>query len=232
MSELRLGKIPTTSVLRRISRLSRLADSGLFDQVWRHSSFGKAVNASTMVPQISRLLGGTMITVAPRRRNHAASGTQALRVGFHLHGQRDSIRDRLPQPLQVSHGRAEPPATPGEPPAAGSQAGLVRGPGRPHRSRASSDPRLSSSSARRHRQIGRRAPRPGDRNADRSLRVEPGHGDTRRDHRPVLAPAGAFGLMHPRCQFAGSHPTSGSGFPAHPGRARRCADWHGRRRAS
>ena len=32
----------------------------------------------------------------------------------------------------------------------------------------------------------------------------------------MLAQAGAFGLIHSSCQLSGSHPTSGSGFPADP----------------
>ena len=39
----RLGKMPTTSVRRRISRLSR--SLGLLDQIWRQISLGKAVKA-------------------------------------------------------------------------------------------------------------------------------------------------------------------------------------------
>ena len=46
---------------------------------------------------------------------------------------------------------------------------------------------------------------------------------TRRNRRPVLAPGRVFGLMQSHRQFAGSHPTSGSGFPAHLGRACRCS---------
>jgi hypothetical protein len=43
MIELRAGKMPTTSVRRRISRLRR--SLGLFDQIWRQTSSGNAVNA-------------------------------------------------------------------------------------------------------------------------------------------------------------------------------------------
>ena len=43
--ESRAGKMPTTSVLRRISRLSR--SRGLLDQIWRQIALGNAVNPST-----------------------------------------------------------------------------------------------------------------------------------------------------------------------------------------
>ena len=39
----RVGKIPTASVRRRISRLSRSA--GLLDQIWVHTTLGNPVKA-------------------------------------------------------------------------------------------------------------------------------------------------------------------------------------------
>jgi hypothetical protein len=48
----RSGKIPTTSVRRRISRFSR--SEGLFDQIWRQTSFGNAVKASRSARAASR----------------------------------------------------------------------------------------------------------------------------------------------------------------------------------
>jgi hypothetical protein len=86
--------------------VERVRDSRLPDEVWRHSQ--EVVNASTIVLQISDLLGGTMITVAAAAEPRLQRD-QGVADGLHHHGQRDSSRDRLPQPpLQVSHGRAEP----------------------------------------------------------------------------------------------------------------------------
>src|SRR3954471_6389294 len=48
----RSGKMPTTSVRRRISRFSR--SEGLLLQIWRQTSLGKAVNASTSGRACSR----------------------------------------------------------------------------------------------------------------------------------------------------------------------------------
>ena len=48
----RSGKIPTTSVRRRISRLRR--SLGLFDQTWRQTSLGNAVNARMSARAFSR----------------------------------------------------------------------------------------------------------------------------------------------------------------------------------
>ena len=52
MTASRSGKIPTTSVRRRISRLSR--SLGLLDQIWRQISFGNAVKARTSARAASR----------------------------------------------------------------------------------------------------------------------------------------------------------------------------------
>jgi len=52
ISEARSGKIPTTSVRRRISWLSR--SCGLLDQICRQISRGKAVKASTSARAVSR----------------------------------------------------------------------------------------------------------------------------------------------------------------------------------
>ena len=51
----RFGKIPTTSLRLRISRLSR--SCGLFDQIWRQCSFGKVVKArsSSVAPSSTAL---------------------------------------------------------------------------------------------------------------------------------------------------------------------------------
>lgn len=48
----RVGKIPTESVRRRISRFRRSV--GLFDQIWVHTSLGNVVNASTSARACSR----------------------------------------------------------------------------------------------------------------------------------------------------------------------------------
>jgi hypothetical protein len=48
----RSGKIPTTSVRRRISLFNR--SWGLLDQIWRQISFGNAVNASRSARAVSR----------------------------------------------------------------------------------------------------------------------------------------------------------------------------------
>ena len=48
----RLGKMPTTSVRRRISRLSR--SFGLLDHTCRHTSLGKLVNARMSARASSR----------------------------------------------------------------------------------------------------------------------------------------------------------------------------------
>ena len=48
----RSGKMPTTSVRRRISRLSR--SLGLFDQICRHTSLGNAVKARMSARAVSR----------------------------------------------------------------------------------------------------------------------------------------------------------------------------------
>src|SRR3954467_15310255 len=55
IAELRSGKMPTTSVRRRISRFKR--SLGLLDQIWRQISLGNAVNASTSGRAVSRWSG-------------------------------------------------------------------------------------------------------------------------------------------------------------------------------
>ena len=52
VSAVRSGKMPTTSVRRRISRLSR--SWGLLDQICRHAAFGNAVKAKMSARAASR----------------------------------------------------------------------------------------------------------------------------------------------------------------------------------
>jgi hypothetical protein len=79
MAASRSGKMPTTSVRRRISRLSR--SFGLLDQICRQISLGNAVNASRSSRAAwrwSATLGSLSATAAMRRSywacTDAASG--------------------------------------------------------------------------------------------------------------------------------------------------------------
>ena len=79
----REGKMPTTSVRRRISLFSR--SWGLLDQIWRQISRGKAVNArmssrasSRCVAAAGNLASSAVTTWACWARTEAASGCSKM----------------------------------------------------------------------------------------------------------------------------------------------------------
>ena len=86
--------MPTTSVRRRISRLS--GSWGLLDQICRHSSFGKLVNASTPGRAVSR-----SAATAGSFFSHGVD--HAVVLGFHGRGV-GLVIDRVQQGLHPRPG--------------------------------------------------------------------------------------------------------------------------------
>ena len=86
----RLGKIPTTSVRRRISLFSR--SCGLFDQIWRQISRGNAVNASRSSRASSRCVGGVGELGLDRVHDPGVLGVDRVGVGL-VEDRADQRRD-------------------------------------------------------------------------------------------------------------------------------------------
>ena len=100
MMDARSGKMPTTSVRRRISRLSR--SLGLLDQIWRQISFGNAVKARDVGPGALEVLGHRRELLTQGVDDPVELGVHRLGVGLVV----DRMQQRLdPAPPRLgSHG--------------------------------------------------------------------------------------------------------------------------------
>jgi hypothetical protein len=100
----RLGKMPTTSVRLRISRLSR---SGLFDQIWRQSSSGNAVKGEKVGAGAVEVLGGhceVFITIGGKTHYLWREVDQHGQCPGHSWSPPDATSDRDQVLSQAAHG--------------------------------------------------------------------------------------------------------------------------------
>jgi hypothetical protein len=98
----RLGKIPTTSVRRRISRLRR--SLGLLLQIWRQISLGNAVNARMSARAPSRCSATAGSLSCQPVQDPVELGVDGLGVGLVVH----RVQQRLdPPPLGLGGDRHE-----------------------------------------------------------------------------------------------------------------------------
>ena len=75
--------MPTTSVRRRISRLSR--SFGLLDQIWRQISFGKTVNARMSRAGQLEVLGHGRELLVQALQDPVELGVHGVGVGLVVH---------------------------------------------------------------------------------------------------------------------------------------------------